>query len=388
MNRVIRVFLYLVKLVLAFFISFFIKVFRPEMRNIWLVSERGDDARDNGFFFFKYMIKNHPEIKVFYVIDNKSSDSHRIIQDYSIEKNSFRHFIFFALCRVRISSHAWGGDVPEVDYYRKLGFYKHTKKKWIFLQHGITKDFLPSLCYPVIRPDVFVCGADPEWRYIHNSFRHPEGVVQYTGLARYDSLCDFVEKDQVLIMPTFRKFLQGLSEIEFCNESYYSFWQSFLESPDLSSLLEKYKLNLLFYPHYEMQRYVNLFHGGSGRVIIADFNHFDVQTLLKESKLMITDYSSVFFDFSYMKKPVIFYQFDRNRYINEHYDYTKGYFNYDTMAPGKVVFEEKELLRELEKVINLNFEVDNEYSIRRDSFFQKSDQHNCDRIYDAITDLR
>lgn len=41
---------------------------------------------------------------------------------------------------------------------------------------------------------------------------------------------------------------------------------------------------------------------------------YDVQQLLKESLLLITDYSSVFFDMMYMNKPVIFYQFDENQY--------------------------------------------------------------------------
>ncbi|MEX6101942.1 CDP-glycerol glycerophosphotransferase family protein [Mammaliicoccus sciuri] len=41
--------------------------------------------------------------------------------------------------------------------------------------------------------------------------------------------------------------------------------------------------------------------------------------LFKESKLMITDYSSVAFDFSFLEKPVIYYQFDRDRLsVNYH----------------------------------------------------------------------
>ena len=47
----------------------------------------------------------------------------------------------------------------------------------------------------------------------------------------------------------------------------------------------------------------------------SDINYIElgdktVQELLVEHDLLITDYSSVSFDFSYMKKPVIFYHFD------------------------------------------------------------------------------
>ncbi|MBR1681726.1 CDP-glycerol glycerophosphotransferase family protein, partial [bacterium] len=215
MGKLFRVSGFFIKLSTAYILAFFIKFFRPSMRNVWIISERSDDARDNGYFFYRYMKEKHPEMVVYYVIKKTSVDAEKIRRQDLIDYNSFRHFVFFALCKVRISSHANGGDVPNIDYYKKLGFYKHTKKKVIFLQHGIIKDFLPSLCYPNIRPDLFVCGAEPEWRYIHDNFNHPEGVVQYTGLARYDSLNEFKTKNQILVMPTFRKYLQGLDSEDF-----------------------------------------------------------------------------------------------------------------------------------------------------------------------------
>ena len=384
MGRIWRVTKYMIELVIAYVCAFFIRLFRPSLRNVWIISERGNDARDNGYFFYRYMVEKHPEIQIYYIIKSSSADAERITSDDRVEPNSFQHFVLFALSTVRISSHAWGGDVPEVDYYRKLGLYKLSRKRVVFLQHGIIKDYLPSLCYPAIRPDIFICGAEPEWRYIHDHFNHPEGVAQYTGLARYDTLSNFTAKNQILVMPTFRRYLQGISSEEFLTEEYYKAWQSLLESKEVIDLLEKKRIILIFYPHYEMQKYVHLFHSFSDRVIIADFDHYDVQTLLKESKLMVTDFSSVFFDFSYMRKPVIYYHFDRDRYIKGHYDYTQGYFDYDTMAPGKVVFDENSLVDEIRSCIESNFSVGNEYSKRRDIFFTKSDQQNCERIFNAI----
>lgn len=384
MGRLIRVGAFLLKLTAAYVCAFFIKLFNPSMRNVWIISERGDDARDNGYFFYRYLRREHPEISVYYIIKSSSADAGKIDEAHRVETNSFRHFAVFALAKVRLSSHAWGGEVPVVDYYRKLGLYKHTRKRVIFLQHGITKDYLPSLCYPIIRPDLFVCGAEPEWRYIHDNFKHSEGVARYTGFARYDTLNEYVTKNQILVMPTFRRYLQGLDSEAFQNERYYAEWQALLDSPEIIALLEQSGMELIFYPHYEMQKYVHLFGTASDRVKIADFEHYDVQTLLKESKLMITDFSSVFFDFAYMRKPVLFFQFDRERYIREHYDFTKGYFDYDTMAPGKVVFEKKSLLDEIRRSVEADCKVEDIYARRRDGFFTMSDQHNCDRIFEAI----
>lgn len=44
---------------------------------------------------------------------------------------------------------------------------------------------------------------------------------------------------------------------------------------------------------------------------------------------MITDYSSVAFDFAYMKKSLVYAQFDREAFF-EGQTYDEGYFNYET----------------------------------------------------------
>ena len=387
MQKIFRVLGFLIKLCAAYVCGAFVKLFKPSMRGVWLVSERGTDARDNGYFFYKYLVEKHPEKKVYYVIRGSSADAVKIAPEHRIEPDSFKHFLIFAICKVRISSHAWGGDIPKADYYAKLGLNKKSRKKFVFLQHGITKDYLPALCYPRIKPSLFVCGAEPEFDYIKSEFHHPEGVVQYTGFARYDSLCEGQTKNQILVMPTFRKYLQGLGSDEFGREEYYQKWQELLNSPRLIALLEQNGLDLIFYPHYEMQKYVGMFESSSERVKIADFGHYDVQTLLKDAKILVTDFSSVFFDFAYMRKPVLFYQFDRGRYIEGHYDFTKGYFDYDTMAPGKVIFDLDGLICEIENSIKNGFCPDDVSMERRNRFFVKSDKKNCERIVDSIKNL-
>ena len=67
----------------------------------------------------------------------------------------------------------------------------------------------------------------------------------------------------------------------------------------------------------------------------SDFNSNEIFSLLKncnyqkcllKSSLLITDYSSVFFDFGYLKKPIIYTHLDYIEYRN--FNYKKGYFDY------------------------------------------------------------
>lgn len=386
-KRLIRILLFFAELFLAYIVSLFIKAFNKNMRNVWIIAERGDDARDNGYFFYKYIRENHPEQNIYYVIKKSSADFKKVQKlGKTVEYNSFRHYVIYAASKVRLSSSMWGGDLPKASYFSKAKFLlKH--KKFVFLKHGIIKDFLPQHSSPFANPDIYICGAKPEYEFVKENFGHPEGVVKYTGLARFDNLNNIKTKNQILVMPTFRKWLQGRDNNEVKNSEYVLKWNAFLNDERVNKLLNDNNLELIFYPHYVMQPYVDLFYSKFDRVKIAKFKDYDVQQLLIESKLLITDFSSVFFDFGYMLKPVIYYHFDRERFIKEHYDFTKGYFSYDDNGFGKVVFDNDLLISETEKAVNSDFTLQKEYKDRIDKFFPLKDDKNCERIFKKILNI-
>ena len=100
-----------------------------------------------------------------------------------------------------------------------------------------------------------------------------------------------------------------------------------------------------------MQPYIDYFQiCGNEHITICSENDYDVQYLLKSAALLITDYSSVAFDFAYMKKPIIYYQFDESLYYKKHYE--RGYFDYDKMRFGRKVNDVSDLLFEIKKIIN------------------------------------
>ena len=49
-------------------------------RHLWLVMERGFDARDNAYWFFRYLRERHPQINACYVIDKTSPDLGKVAQ--------------------------------------------------------------------------------------------------------------------------------------------------------------------------------------------------------------------------------------------------------------------------------------------------------------------
>lgn len=389
MGKIIRLGSFFLKLAAAYMLAPFVKLFCPSLRNVWIISERGNDARDNGYFFYKYMVEKHPEQPIYYVISGDSPDLARVSSVGKwVKFESFRHYLFYALAKVRISSSLWGGDLPKMSYFKQLRKYIGRRKPFIFLKHGIIKDYLPQHCYGEGYPDLYVCGAKPEYDYVKANFGYPEGVVQYLGLARFDNLHGRTPKRQILFMPTFRKWLPKMEKDQIIESEYVQRWNEAINDSQLIALLEQNDIDLIFYPHHVMQPYLDAFQTASNRVKIAAFKDYDVQTLLIESALLVTDFSSVFFDFGYMDKPVVYYQFDRERYIKEHYDFTKGYFSYDDHGFGEVVFEEEALIAAIDRVVKNDFVTAPEYQARVDAFFPLKDQHNCERILAKILECK
>jgi CDP-glycerol glycerophosphotransferase (TagB/SpsB family) len=74
----------------------------------------------------------------------------------------------------------------------------------------------------------------------------------------------------------------------------------------------------------------------------------DVYPLLRHADALVTDYSSVYFDYLLLDRPVAFYAFDRDRYESE-----RGfYFDYEAVAPGPVADDFAELLDALDRLLD------------------------------------
>lgn len=382
----------LLKLIVAKCVSPILKKIDKNNGDIWLVGERKSEAKDNGYHLFKYIRENHPEKKVYYVIDKNSGDLEKIQSlGNVIYHASLKHYVYYIMSSKLICAHL-GSCVPDSPICWKFYDNEMKNKKKIFIQHGITKELIPTLMYENTKADLFICGAQPEYEFVKNEFGYPEGNVQYLGFARFDNLHNKNYKNQILLMPTWRSWIQSSSwndgdkensKNDFLNSEYYIKFNQIINSKKIDEILNKHNINLVFYPHYEMQCYIDLFTTKSKNIVIANKDKYDVQQLLKESQILITDYSSVAFDFGYMRKPVIYYQFDSEKYYNSHY--SKGYYDYDKDGFGPVVEELGELEIYLERI--LNRDTDYSYENRCELFFEKYDTSNSERIFHAINNI-
>lgn len=82
--------------------------------------------------------------------------------------------------------------------------------------------------------------------------------------------------------------------------------------------------------------------------IIDVSNYDDINELYVISDILITDYSSVFFDFANLKRPIIFYMYDLDEYQNQLRDF---YIDLQDL-PGNIIIEEEDLIKEIKDILN------------------------------------
>ena len=379
---IINAFIYLFDILISYpvrFLSFLLY----RNKRIWIIGERGDDARDNGYHMFKYMCKNHPEIETWFLIREDSPDYKKVsCLGKTTPFNSFRHWLLYFSAECIMSCYDRNYYTPNHNWHFQMFAEKRSRAKIVFLQHGVIKDDLRMYHKDKTGFDIFICGAKPEYDYVSTVYGYDNHEVRYTGLARYDALHEYSVKRQVLIMPTWRNWLPDLPDESFIKENYYMAWYSLICDSRIKTLSEKYHVEFIFYPHYLMQKYLHLFRTENNGILLADIKKYDIQALLKESMLLITDYSSVMFDFAYMKKPVVYYQFDSDDVFKRHYH--KGYFDYVRDGFGKVCMDKNAVLKETENVLENNGCLDDLYGSRIARFFPLHDTDNCERIYQEV----
>ena len=352
-------------------------------RHLWLVMERGFDARDNAYWFFRYLREQQPGINACYVIDSASPDRGRVAElGRTVQWRSLRHYLMYLAADMLISTHVQPAAPDLMAYYhlRRIGI--RPRGKQIFLQHGIIKDEMKWMRYPSLKVDFFASGGKLEYDYLVSEFGFPEGVVQYTGLCRFDNLIrGNVPSNEILVMPTWRGSDYPKGE-RFYETAFYRKFQSMLDNSRLLALLEERDLRLIFYPHIELQTELDKFRSPSERIVLASWRDYDVQTLLMRCRLLITDYSSVFFDAGYMEKPVIYYQFDIGEFRKFHYQ--EGYFSYEEHGFGPVVEEEEALADAVCACAGNDFRMEKKYLDRLEAFYPVRDEQNCERTYQIL----
>lgn len=365
----------------AILFRFMFIILFPSMKNrkIWLFNDRPDRADDNGKHLFTYATKQNDDIEKYYVINKDCEDFNEMkkISENIIPLCSIKHKILY-LFADKVITPFINEDFFNPFHFKHKRFYNGLiVSKRYFLQHGILIGSY-SNAFNSFRKhlSLFVTSADLERQSIlEGGYNYSEDVVQTLGLPRYDNLKNKEFTKQILFMPTWRNYLKD--EDAFVNSEYFSKLSSFINNDKLVKFAKENDYKIVFKPHPEVVKFADLF-----EIKNKDITYISVdesyQELFNSSSILVTDYSTVFFDFSYLKKPVIYYQY------GDEYHYDKGYFDFETMGFGDIIEDEEVLINKIIEYINNGCIMEDKYKERVDTFFKYTDRNNCKRCYEWI----
>ena len=91
------------------------------------------------------------------------------------------------------------------------------------------------------------------------------------------------------------------------------------------------------------------------------------------SNKVISDYSAVIYEVAVIGKPMIFYAYDKNNYV----DSRNFYLNYDKEMPGKICLTLEELFKEID---NINYEKSKIFNFRKKYVEECETSYTCDIV--------
>jgi len=349
---------------------------------IWLIGEYSISARDNGMHFYHYILNNHPEINVYYIIEKNSKDRENLNLSHVIEYGSYRHFEVASKAKVLVFSHMANYLIPKID---TITSYKNRYQNYltVFLQHGViaTTTSMSFMRKEIRKYNIFNVSSEFEKKIVSKHLHYSDKDIMVCGLPRWDRL--YIEKrtsNTILIIPTYRNNLEQATDKTFIESNYFKFWDRLLSNKKLIKYIEENNIKIHFFIHIILSRFINKFTVKSKNILLK--NSDNLQDLLLNCGMLVTDYSSVSFDALFQNKPVVYVPFDFNEMVS-----IRGgeqYIDYKKDLAGEVCITVDETVNEIIARAESGWVIDDKYKDRRLKFFKYIDANNAKRVYDSI----
>lgn len=359
-------------------------------RRIWLVFEKfSSAAQDNGYYFFKYCMENLPESerkRIFYVIDRNSRDL-KNVEKYGkqiVYYMSFRHLLYTLSARLFV-----GSDSKKHLYIWRpkpnLISRRMRKKDIHFLQHGVTalkkvdNIFGANGSSPMTS---ITTTSKYEQQIMIDHFGYSAEQAPVVGFTRWDVLEDKSSPDEkiILVMPTWRAWLEEKTDEDFLASDYFRNYMDMLADEPLTECLRSNNVKLIFFIHPKFKNFLSKFSASSDNIEFVQFGSRPLNEIMMHCSMLVTDYSSVCWDVYYMGKPVVFYQFDYDMYMENH----GSYLDMEHELFGERYTELPDLIDSIKRCIESGFAESEKAKEMRRQYFEYIDSDNSKRTYEYL----
>lgn len=376
---------FLFRLYLAW-MSFLAKFTTMENNNIVILNGAGRSG-SNGYLFYKYLQTNHPEYNVTLVEPWPSSHfKWETWQKIGAAKYVITTHQPFKVRKGQINLQFWHG-VP----LKRMGImanntrYKDNKRNEKLWHKNADIVASSSDLYETLMSS---CNAIESKKYQKIGFPRLD-YLKKPIISRQQLLKDLfdIEDKQAQIgiyMPTFRYELEDLSIMEKIKTGNFFAFDDF-DGEELNAALKARHQYLIVKLHpYEMRMFANFDSKYSNIAFLNNdylFDHnYDLYELIGDTDFLMTDFSSIYFDYLELNKPIIFV----TNFLKQ-YEKVRGLLigPYEEITPGICVNSQRELINNLDQ-------LDNQQIINRRLYWlHLTDEVNgddyCKRSFDFMT---
>lgn len=362
-------------------IAWFLAKVTPNSDTILMYEKESSRYEESASVLFERLVElGYDNVK--YIIDEECPDIEKIpkgCREHIIYKNSFRHLIEFFRCKKFIGTetmdHSLQLRTANKHVMRKL---RSRDVAYVFLQHGVM--YMVSLDADVrvgFRPgdrqlDRIVVSSEEEARHFIELGGFDRKALYITGLAKFDRSYREKNADLIMIMPTWRRWESNEAINDFESTGYYRMLLRMVEA-----VPEEFRSKIVIMPHPLMREMMESAHTGLEGYLRPGMSHDEV---LRKTRLLITDYSSIAYDAFYRGANVVFCWEDMDecmkQYGNAHLMLTED------KAFGAVTYTDEERAKAVEKSYVL--EQDPDYIKRYRKIVEFHDGRNTDRIIEKL----
>lgn len=368
----------------------------------WVLMDRADLAGDNAEHLYRWLREHRPETNAWFVLREDSPDFARLQREgfRLMPYGSVAHQVLLHHATEYLSSHAG------VDVLRPMGdrlVAQHPSWRFTFLQHGVIHNDL-SIWLNNQRFDLFVASTHDEYEGIvgdDSPYMFTAREVKLVGMPRYDSLRrladarPWAQRRTILVAPTWRNSLflpaarpgeRRQPRPDFAASDYVTSLAALLGDDRLRALAEREGLEIVFLPHPNIGEHFprELI---PAHVRVTSYAQEDVQQLLADARVFLTDYSSVAFDAAYADAAVVYLQTDAGSIFGGDHTLHPGYFRFEEHGFGPVCVTAEDATDAVLAALQTPA-VTEPYRARTHATFAWWDGGSCQRLVELIESTR
>lgn len=309
----------------------------PDYRAVWITKDQS---------VYDLIKKHGYEV---YMCDSREGRRMQMRAATLVHSHSVKEDFDYHLVGGAVSVNTWHGVGLKRSWYRNKNAFSG---KWMTAKPSLKRTYHLMWARTNMARENYVIGTSEEVdAYYPATYNVPADHVLNLGQARNDVFYDdsleegevpevFRNGKVIVYMPTHRGYGERKGKKEKIGQD--------LDLERLSKVLDKYGYTFVIKQHKFNSHSRSLNRKYKNIIDISDQNNsLDTQLLLKYTDVLITDYSSVYTDFLLLDRPVLFYCYDLDEYLNK----WELNFDYDYVTPGPKAFDSDELIVEIEKLL-------------------------------------